>query len=196
MRVMLKRSPCNSASRIATASVTNVADVAANAAKRKEQAIMRKSVFVGAMLAAVLLVASTSHAQERVPVYLQNGAGADGFTDPSKARTDSLKDLAKQLRDSKVVRITDAPADAVVTLEVLARETHRDVTLMWGVQNKSGLTVRLTAGDYTTEFSAESGSHGLLTGYGDAAKKIVKQFEGGVKANHERLSASALAAQR
>lgn len=157
---------------------------------------MRKSVFIAGTLAAVLLVASTSNAQDRIPVYLQNGAGADGFTDPSKDRTDSLKDLAKQLRDSKVVRITDTPADAAVTLEVLARETHRDVTLMWGVQNKSGLTVRLTAGEYTTEFSAESGSHGLLTGYGDAAKKIVKQFEAWVKANHERLSASALAAQR
>ena len=160
--------------------------------------MLRKSFLTGSVLAALLLVAATSGAQDRVAVYLKHASGADGFTDPSKDRQDSLKDLAKQLRDSKVVRVTENPAEAVVTLDVLGRETHADTnTIMtglvggWSQQNKRTLTVRLTAGEYTTEFSGESGAHGILTGYGDAAKQIAKQFEAWVKANHERLNAEA-----
>jgi hypothetical protein len=152
---------------------------------------MRKSFLTGSLLAALLVVAATSGAQDRVAVYLKNGSGANGFSDPSKDREDSLKDLAKQLRDSKLVRLTEVADDAAVSLEVLARETHRDTTLLWGQQNKSALTVRLTAGEYTTDFTGESGSKGLFTGYGAAAKQIVKQFETWVKANHERLTTPA-----
>ena len=72
--------------------------------------------------------------------------------------------------------------------EVLDRDTKRETNL-WGRQNKSYLTVRLTAGGYSVEFTGESGSTGALTGYGAAAAKVVKQLEAWVKANRDRLLA-------
>jgi hypothetical protein len=75
-------------------------------------------------------------------------------------------------------------------LEVLARETKRE-TNGWTAfsgqrQNKSSLSVRLTAGEFETEFGGESGSKGLMKGYGDAAGKVVKQVESWVKSNYDR----------
>jgi len=151
--------------------------------------MLRKSFLTGCVLTALLITASTSGAQDRIAVYLKHASGADGFTDANKARQDSLKDLAKRLRDSKVVRVTETAEDAAVTLEVLARETHHAGSLMATPQNASSLTVRLTAGEYTTDFTGESGSKGVFSGYGAAAKQVVKQFEAWVTANRERLTA-------
>lgn len=60
-------------------------------------------------------------------------------------------------------------------------------TNLWGRTNKSYLTVRLTAGEFTTEFTGESGSKGVMKGYGAAASKIVKQLEEWVKTNRDKL---------
>jgi len=53
-------------------------------------------------------------------------------------------------------------------------------------QNKSYLTVRLHAGEYSTEFEGESGSKGMLKGYGAAAGKVVDQLEAWINSNRSR----------
>ena len=141
----------------------------------------------------LLSLAAVAQAKEkdmpdRIPVFVKSAGSADGFTDPSKARQDSRKDLLKKLKDSKAVVPVDSENDALAVLEVLDRSTDRKVGL-WGAQNKSQVVVRLTAGEYSVEFTGESGSHGIYTGYSDAAGKVVRQLEAWVKANRERLLA-------
>jgi hypothetical protein len=130
----------------------------------------------------------------RVPVFVRSAADTDGFTDPSKARQDSLKDLLKQLRDSDIVAPVATEAEAVAVLEVLDRSTRREANwntaLSGWKQNISVLTVRLTAGEYSTEFTGESRSKGVLTGYGHAADKVVQQLDAWVNANRSRLEPS------
>lgn len=121
-----------------------------------------------------------------MPVYVRSSGAADGFTDPSKDRQDSVKDLAKRLDKSRLVRVVESESDAAAVVEVLSRGTTRETNLL-GRQNKSALTVRLTAGDYSVEFTGASGSKGLLTGYGAAAGKVVDQLNAWVEANRERL---------
>ena len=62
------------------------------------------------------------------------------------------------------------------------------MTNLWGQQNKSTLLVRVTAGEYSAEFEGESGSKGLMTGYGAAAGKVVQQLEAWVDANRSKLA--------
>lgn len=128
----------------------------------------------------------------KIPVFVRSAASVDGFTDPSRDRLDSLKDLQKRLNDSDWVRPVADEADAVAVLEVLARETKREsngwTALSGKRQNRSLLTVRLTAGDYSTEFTGESGSKGELTGYRGAATSVVKQLEAWAKVNRDRLT--------
>jgi hypothetical protein len=80
-----------------------------------------------------------------------------------------------------VLRVVDSPEHAVITLEVLGRGTHREVNgwtaALGSAQNKSTVAVRLTAGEFVSEFEGSSGSKGMLTGYSDAAAKVVKQVE-------------------
>jgi hypothetical protein len=148
--------------------------------------------FIFSMLVA-LPVAALEQAETKVPVFVKTAANADGFTDPSKDRQDSVKDLVKKLKDSKLVRSVNSAEEAVVTLEVLGRETKREAninTALFGQkQNKSYVTVRLSVGEYSAEFTGESGSKGVLKGYGDAAGKVVKQLDEWVTANRERLAA-------
>lgn len=130
----------------------------------------------------------------RIPLFVRAAGSAGGFTDPSKDRQDSVKDLQKKVRDSKLVDLVSSEEHAVIVLEVLARETKRE-TNGWTAfsgdrQNKSYLTVRLIAGEYTTEFAGESGSKGMLKGYGAAAGKVVDQLEKWVMANRNQLLTS------
>lgn len=155
---------------------------------------MRKNVMVVliGVIASTILLASQK-AQDRIPVFVKSGTTAGGFTDPSKDRQDSMNDLVKKLKDSKSVRSVDSEEEAVAILEVLDRETKREsninTALFGSRQNKSYLTVRLTAGEYSAEFTGESGSKGVLKGYGAAAGKVVKQLEDWVKVNRDRLLA-------
>lgn len=143
-----------------------------------------------------ILVAAPEGSATKVPIFVKSGAAGSGFTDPSKDRQDSAKDLCNRIRDSKWVRVADSEQDALVVLEVLRRETRQE-SKGWarslGVppQSKSSLMVRLTAGGYSTEFSGESTSVGELTSYSAAAGKVVKQLEEWVKANREQLAALA-----
>ena len=140
----------------------------------------------------VLLVASQTP-QDKIPVFVRSVSTVGGFTDPSKAREDSVKDLKKKLKDSKLVSLTESETDALVALEVLTRETQRESNLGTGLfgsrQNRSYLAVRLTAGEYTTEFEGQSGSKGVLTGYGAAAGNVVKQLEAWLRSNRDQLLA-------
>jgi hypothetical protein len=138
------------------------------------------------MIVAVVAVPGVM-AQDRVPVFIK-GAGADaGFTDPSKDRRDSVRDLTKHLEKSHVVRVVTNETEATAVIEVLDRATTREMNLL-GPQNRSSLSVRLKVGDYSTEFNGAAGSRGLITGYGAAASKIADQFESWVTANRERLA--------
>ena len=134
---------------------------------------------------------ASEQARDRIPVFVKTGVTAGGFTDPSKDRQDSMKDLVKKLKDSKSVRLVNSEEEAILMLEVLDRETKRESNLNTALfgsrQNKSYLAVRLTAGEYSAEFTGESGSKGVLTGYGAAAGKVVKQLEDWVKDNRDRL---------
>lgn len=127
----------------------------------------------------------------RVPMFVIAGGTAEGFTDPSKTRQDSTRDLTQKLRDSKFFRLVEFERDAVVTVEVLARDTKREVngwTFVNGAaQNKSTVAVRLIAGDFMTEFEGTSGSKGMFTGYGDAAGKVAKQLNQWAEQNIQRL---------
>jgi len=145
------------------------------------------------MLGAGAIVA---RADDRIPVFVK-GVDAGGFTDPSKDRQDSVKDLQKKIQDSKVLSLTDKEENATVVLEVLGRETKREVN-GWSAfsgtgQNKSSLGVRLRVGEYTIEFTGESGSKGMLKGYGAAAGKVVDQVEDWAKANREKLTGASSA---
>jgi hypothetical protein len=140
------------------------------------------------VLALSLLVAAGAMAEDRLPVFVRSAAATGGFTDPSKDRQDSMKDLVKKLKDSKLLRPVESEGEALVIVEVLDRETKRE-TNFWGRQNKSYLTVRLVAGEYSTEFEGESGSKGIFKGYGAAAGKVVDQVEVWAQANREQLSA-------
>lgn len=139
--------------------------------------------------------ASSAHGQksDKIPVFVRAAASAEGFTDPSKERQDSMKDLSDKVRGSKTLSLATSEKDAVVILEVLARTTRREVNgwaLVGGsAQNKSRLEVRLIAGEFSTEFGADGGSSGVFTGYGKAAANIVKQVETWAKDNHDKLTA-------
>jgi hypothetical protein len=130
--------------------------------------------------------AAQERAADRVPVFVKSAGNDSGFTDPSKDRQDSVKDLQRRLEKSKVVQLVPAENDAVAVIEILDRTTTRETNL-WGRQNKSSLVVRLHAGDYSTEFSGESGSKGVMTGYGAAASRVADQVESWIKENRERL---------
>lgn len=125
-------------------------------------------------------------AADRIPVFVRSAGAVGGFTDPDRQKQDSVKDLVKKLGDSKTLRPAETEAAAPIVVEVLGRETKRESNL-FGRQNKSYLTVRVTAGDYSTEFTAESGSHGMMKGYGDAAGRLVKQLESWAEANRDKL---------
>lgn len=141
------------------------------------------------VLAVLLAATMQGAAPDRVPIFLKGAGTTDGFTDPSQDRRDSVRDLMKRLKDSDIVRIVARAADAEVVIEVVDRSTRREINV-WGAQNRSALVVRLTAGDYATEFTGESGSKGVFTGYGGAAKSVVRQIEAWVRANRQKLTAA------
>jgi hypothetical protein len=154
-----------------------------------------KRVFILALaltLGSSSLMAQQPEALPKVPVFVASEAVAQGFTDPSKERQDSIKDIEKKVRGSKTLVLAAKQEDALLVLEVLGRETKREVNgwtaFNGAAQNKSVLFVRMKVGEYSTEFSGTSGSKGMLTGYGDAANKVVQQVENWVQANRTKLA--------
>jgi len=149
---------------------------------------LKTLVLVGGTIASTSLLASERPTEDRVPVFVRSEQTVGGFTDPDKHRQDSVKDLQKKIKDSKTMVLVEAEKDAVMLVEVLGRETKRETNL-WGQQNKSYVGIRLTAGEYHSEMTGESSSKGVMSGYGDAAGKIVKQLDAWVAANRDRLTA-------
>lgn len=154
---------------------------------------MRLFTLTLALASAASSLVVADQLREKVPVFVRSAQAADGFSDPDKKRRDSVKDLVKKLRESKSLRLVDSEGDGWAMVEVLSRETKREANVMTGLfgskQNKSYLNVRLTAGSFSAEFEGESKSKGMMTGYGDAAGKVVKQLEEWVAANYDRLLA-------
>jgi hypothetical protein len=109
----------------------------------------------------------------RIPMLIRTAAEGKGFTDPDQARKDSAADLRKACEHLPHIRLVSREEDAVLILEVLGRETTREVnmaTFLTGqAQNKSHVSVRLTAGDFSVDFSVDGGSSGMNTGYRRAA---------------------------
>jgi hypothetical protein len=142
-------------------------------------------------LGSALLTAQKAESLPKVPVFVGSESVAQGFTDPSKERQDSIKDIEKKVRDSKHLTLVTKKEDSVLLLEVLGRETKREVNgwtaVSGAAQNKSVLYVRMKVGEFSTEFSGTSGSKGMMTGYGDAANKVVQQVEKWVQENRAKL---------
>ena len=140
----------------------------------------------------LFVLVATFQPADKVPVFVTSPSSAEGFTDPSKDRQDSMKDLTKRIKDSKLLMVAQSAEQAVVILEVLGRGTNREVNGWAAVngqaQNKSFLTVILKAGSYTTELTGTSGSKGIMTGHGAAAGKVIEQVEAWVKANRDKLA--------
>jgi hypothetical protein len=159
---------------------------------------MKKSMMSVMVLVGLLGLASSAIAadQPTVAVFVKAAGSADGFTDPDKSRTDSVKNLKDKLKDEKWAQLVDDQDGAVIVLEVLDRHTQFDQGSAWNLvggygQKHSTLMVRLTAGSYSTEFSGTGGASGLFSGYGKAAGKVVDELEKWVKANQEKLQAIA-----
>lgn len=137
------------------------------------------------------MAAQKPEAPQKIAVFVGSEAAVQGFTDPSKERQDSIKDIEKKVRGSKTLTLASKQEDAILLLEVLGRETKREVNgwtaVSGAAQNKSVLLVRMKVGDYSTEFSGTSGSKGMMTGYADAANKVVEQVEKWVEANRAKL---------
>jgi hypothetical protein len=120
-------------------------------------------------------------AQEKIPVFVKSAGNTGGFTDPSKDRQDSLKDLLNYLKNSKSVLPVESEKAALVVLEILNRGMKPEID--YRSPNNAHLTVRLTAGEYSAELT------GMSSTYRGAAVDIVKQTETWVKANREKLLA-------
>jgi len=161
---------------------------------------MKKSVILAMVLVGLswagLVSSALAAEQPKIAVFVRAAAAADGFTDPDKSRTDSVKNLKDKLKDEKWARLVDTEDAAVIVLDVLNRHTDVDHGSAWNMvggygQKHSTLDVRLTAGSFTAEFSGTGGASGLFSGYGKAAGKVVDELEKWVKANSEKLQAIA-----
>jgi hypothetical protein len=134
-------------------------------------------------------LAQPTVAPSKIPVFVRSQSAASGFTDPSKERQDSIKDLIKKIKDSKTMCVAESESDAFVILEVLDRSTSSSWTPFWGTQNRSVVAVRLMAGEYTADFTGDPGSTGAFTGYRKAAGQVVKQLDTWMTTNRERIIA-------
>lgn len=137
-------------------------------------------------LLALLLVSGSAVdalAGDRVSVYVSVDETAD--SDDRK----SIKDLREVIEDSKTLRLAESRDAADVVLDVLNRETsgRASATLFGWKKNSTTLSVRVLAGESSTEVTGTVQSKGYLTGYKDAAKKVVQQVEQWVETNRARL---------
>jgi hypothetical protein len=62
-----------------------------------------------------------------IATYVKGAGSAGGFSDPSRAREDSVKDLIQKLKSVRAVRLVDSEKDAVILIEVTERGTKREV---------------------------------------------------------------------
>ena len=132
----------------------------------------------------VALAAPPAEIPAAIAVYVKK-TGPEGLTDPDKGRVTSINDLTARLAMAKGIRLVRTPEEAVVVVQVLARQAHDERSLMWGATRNNTLTVRVTAGEFSAEL--EGKSQGIIGGMAAAAGKVVKQLEAWVKTNHDKL---------
>jgi hypothetical protein len=149
-----------------------------------------KYIFTILILVFVLGLASASVAQDGIPLFIK-GQSSEGFTDPSEDRRDSEKNLRDKLEDAKEFSLVETEEEAVMVLEVLDREeSRRDGVLtqsQWSTSKKKTLMVRLTVGEFSTDFTGESSLMSIGGGWGVAAKSVVKQLKKWAKENSAKL---------
>jgi hypothetical protein len=143
---------------------------------------LRKSIWL-ALISAITstFLFAADKAQDKIPIFVKTAGSTAGFTDPSKDRQDSMKDLLNYFRNSKSVLIVESEKTALVVLEILDRGMKPEID--YRALNNAHVTVRLTAGEYSAELT------GMDSTYRGAAVGIVKQTETWVKANREKLLA-------
>ena len=92
---------------------------------------------IAVALACTSLSAQKPEPLPKVPVFVTSESEAQGFTDPSKDRQDSIKDIEKKVRDSETLALVTKKEDALVLLEVIGRDTNRKVN-GWTCRVRSG----------------------------------------------------------
>jgi len=144
---------------------------------------------VEAMLTLLSLGAlTTAQPAQRIPVFVTTQAAAGGFTDPSKERSDSQKELVKKMKNSnQLTNVTDE-GQAVIVIRVLGLQEKRTFEPWTGAQNKLSLTVRMTVGDFSAEFTGDTLRGVKFGGYGEAAERVVKQLDVWVVENRDKLA--------
>jgi hypothetical protein len=146
-----------------------------------------KRIFTLLILVFVLGLASASVAQDGIPLFIK-GQSAEGFTDPSEDRRDSEKNLRDKLKDSKEFSLVETEEEAVMVLEVLDRaESQQHGPFAGKTQRKKTLMVRLTVGEFSTDFTGETSLMSIGGGWGVAAKSVVKQLKEWAKENSAKL---------
>lgn len=163
---------------------------------------MRKTIGLALLVllpaAGVVALAAGGGGEVPLPFYLSPGGASGGFTDPNKARQDSMKDLAEALGKKKSIRSVGTPDEAVILLEVLDRGVREDsgnYSKMFGGKNEVKMVrVRLTVkgGDFSTELTGESAGGGMKGGPGrgawtKAAYKVADQVDKWVLENDAKL---------
>lgn len=152
-----------------------------------------KAVLLAAAMTMWSVVAS---AQPPVSVYVTTAATKDGFTDPDKAKQDSMKDLLEALGKKKNIHLTAAREEAVIVLEVIGRGVREDsgtYTKVFGGKNEvKKLQAKLSVGGFSAELSGESAGGGMSGGpargaWKKAAYKLADQVEKWVKENQAQL---------
>jgi len=139
-----------------------------------------------------------------VRVHVFTAPTEGGFVDVnSKQRTDSVKDLQRNISKKKTAIVVEDQSLADITLEIVGREhiptgdtTSRGfTTLSWGIRhhtettaNKLGTVhIALTVGSYSTPINGECGETQLIGCWGTAAKDAAGKIEKWIKDNHTRI---------
>jgi hypothetical protein len=131
-----------------------------------------------------------------VTVYVGPLPSGDGFVETDKDTGDSIKDIRRELKREKTVRVVDEERGADVSLYVVQRGTHYipgGSTIATRAGNSTyvasasytayHLETVLRAGDYERVFSAE----GIWT-WSSLAKRIAKDVSVWTAANRERVA--------
>jgi hypothetical protein len=158
--------------------------------------------FIAAMMVvAALAPAMASDDAAPVPMHIVTPT-AEFVDEALQARIDSTKDLQKLRWDKKLVRLVDTPGEAVVIIEVVGRGAgttdERKVTrdaLTGQLQSKGrglkALTLKLTAGDYSTEIvgqRVEDSTLGIPPSWTQVALDVHGRVEKWIKTNRAQLT--------
>ena len=144
------------------------------------------------LLALAIIALSAAPPAERVKVFVTSATNEQGFTDPSKDKSDTVKDLKNALKDKGSVQLTDNKDDATIVLTVLDRKTAGlTAGFLGGAARDREIHVKFTCGTFETDMSAsaQGGVMGSGGSWGKAARKIAKQVDEWVVANRAKLSA-------